>query len=199
MKIILVGATGTIGKAIDQELSQAHEVIRVSKSKSDYLVDLTDEDSIRALFEKVGEYDALVSAAGNVHFGDLADMTSKEYEIGLRDKLMGQVNLVLIGKETIRDGGSFTLTSGVLNEDPIRMGSSAAMVNGALAGFITGASIEMPRGIRLNLVSPTVVEEAWDAYGPFFPGFKAVPTSLVAKAYHKSVAGLQTGQIYRVY
>lgn len=199
MKIVLVGATGTIGKAVDEELSQAHEVIRVSRSKGDHLLDITNEQSIQALFEEIGEFDALVSTVGHVHFGEFSEMTAREYEIGLRNKLMGQVNLVLHGKKYIREGGSFTLTSGILNEDPIRMGSSAAMVNGALAGFVTGASIEMPKGIRLNLVSPNLVEESLEAFGDYFIGFNPVPAALAAKAYHKSVAGLQTGQIYRVF
>ncbi|HFJ9791926.1 TPA: short chain dehydrogenase, partial [Pseudomonas aeruginosa] len=129
MKIILIGASGTLGKGIDKELGERHEIVRVGHSSGDFQVDISDADSIRALFEKTGRFDALVAAVGKVHFGALEEMGEAQYQLGLRDKLMGQVNLVLLGREYANDGGSFTLTSGVLAEQPIRFGSSASMVN----------------------------------------------------------------------
>ncbi|MDF2690948.1 MAG: hypothetical protein K0S29_803, partial [Gammaproteobacteria bacterium] len=96
------------------------------------------------------------------------------------------------------DGGSFTLTSGLLNQDPIKFGSSAGMVNGALEGFVTAAAIEMPRGIRINIVSPTMIKESADSYASYFLGYVPVPASIAAQAYVKSVEGLQTGKTYRV-
>jgi len=198
MRILLIGAHGTIGKAIDNELKDRHEIIRIGRTSGDYQVDITDSQSIHALFEKVGRFDALVSAAGNLHFGPLEEMTEKEYAIGLQDKLMGQVNLLLIGREYANDRGSFTLTSGIVSEDPIRYGSSASMVNSAVDGFVRGAAIELPRGLRVNSVSPNVVVES-PGYAPYFRGFKPVPTAEVALAYAKSVEGAQTGQVYRVW
>lgn len=199
MKIILVGASGTIGKAIEQELKERHEIIRVGRSSGDLHADITDPASIRALFEKAGAFDALISAAGKVHFGALAEMGEAEFAVGLKDKLMGQVNLVLNGREFANDGASFTLTSGVLSHDPIRFGASASMVNGAIDSFVRSAALELPRGMRINSVSPTVVEEALPAYGPYFRGYKAVPAADAALAYAKSVEGAQTGQVYRVW
>ncbi|WP_320157380.1 short chain dehydrogenase, partial [Pseudomonas aeruginosa] len=113
MKIILIGASGTLGKGIDKELGERHEIVRVGHSSGDFQVDISDSDSIRALFEKTGRFDALVAAVGKVHFGALEEMGEAQYQLGLRDKLMGQVNLVLLGREYANDGGSFTLTSGV--------------------------------------------------------------------------------------
>ena len=199
MKIILVGASGTIGKALEQELKERHEIIRVGLSSGDLQADITDPASIRALFEKAGPFDALISAAGKVHFGALAEMGEAEFAVGLKDKLMGQVNLVLIGREFANDGASFTLTSGVLSHDPIRFGASASMVNGAIDSFVRSAALELPRGMRINSVSPTVVEEALPAYGPYFRGYKAVPAAEAALAYAKSAEGAQTGQVYRVW
>ena len=199
MKIILIGASGTLGQAVANELAPRHEIIRVGRNSGDFRVDITDSASIRALFEQVGNFDALISAAGKVHFGALAEMGEAEFAKGLADKLMGQVNLVLIGREFINDGGSFTLTSGVLSDDPIRAGASASMVNGALDSFVKSAAIELPRGLRINSVSPTVIEEALPSYGPFFRGFKAVPAAVAALAYAKSAEGGQTGQVYRVW
>ncbi|AOE84205.1 short chain dehydrogenase [Pseudomonas sp. TCU-HL1] len=199
MKIILVGASGTIGRAIDNELKERHEIIRVGHSSGTLRVNITDSASIRRMFEEAGPFDALISAVGKVHFGALAEMGEAEFAIGLKDKLMGQVNLVLIGREFANDGASFTLTSGVLSDDPIRYGASASLVNGAIDAFVRSAALELPRGMRINSVSPTVIEEALPGYAPFFRGYKAVPAAEAALAYAKSAEGAQTGQTYRVW
>jgi len=199
MRIVVIGAGGTIGKAVVAELAPRHEVIQVGKTRGDYQVDIADLDSIRALFEKTGKVDAIVSTAGNVHFGPLSEMTPELFNIGLKDKLMGQVNLVLAGQQYINDAGSITLTSGILSEDPIRYGSSASMVNGALESFVRAAAIELPRGLRINAVSPTVIEESMESFGPYFRGFEAIPARRAALAYSRSIEGAQTGRIYKVW
>lgn len=198
MKILLIGAGGTIGSAVDKELSQRHEVIRIGRSSGDYQVDISDSASIRKLFEQTGKFDALVCAAGNVTFAPLGDMTEDSFALGLKDKLMGQVNLLLIGREFANDGASFTFTTGVLSHDPIRSGASAALVNGALDSFVRAAAIELPRGLRVNSISPNVLVEAMGKYAPYFRGFKPVPAADVALAYAKSVEGLQTGQTFHI-
>jgi NAD(P)-dependent dehydrogenase (short-subunit alcohol dehydrogenase family) len=198
MKIVVVGATGTIGKFVVAALQDRHEIVKVGSRGGEHQVDIADGNSIRALFKKIGRFDALVSAAGKVHFGDFTAMTEKEMQIGLLNKLMGQVNLVLIGRDHINDKGSFTLTSGLLNHDPIRDGAAASLVNGALDGFVVGAAIEMPRGLRINVVSPGVLTESLPVFGAYFRGFEAVPGKRVADAYVKSVEGLQTGKVISV-
>lgn len=198
MKILLIGAAGTIGSAVDRELTPRHEIIRIGRKSGDFQVDISDSASIRKLFEQTGKFDALICAAGNVNFVPLAEMTGKDFALGLQDKLMGQVNLLLIGREFANDGASFTFTTGVLSHDPIRTGSSAALVNGAIDSFVRAAAIELPRGLRVNSVSPNVLVEAMDSYAPYFRGFKPVPAVDVALAYAKSVEGLQTGQTFHV-
>lgn len=198
MKILLIGASGTVGSAIKAELAQRHEVISIGRSSGDFRVDISDSTSIRTLFEQTGTFDALVCAAGSVNFVPLGDMSEADFELGLRDKLMGQVNLLLIGREYANDGASFTFTSGILNRDPIRTGASAALVNGALDAFVKAAAIELPRGLRVNSVSPTVLVEAMGSYAPYFRGYKPAPGADVALAYAKSVEGLQTGQTFIV-
>ena len=198
MRILIIGGTGTIGSAVVKELSAHHEIIIAAQEHGEVLVDIADSTSIEAMYNKIGKIDAIVATTGKVHFGDLPDMSHAQYMLGLNNKLMGQVNLVLIGLDYLNDGGSFTLTSGILNRDPIRMSSSAAMVNGAVDGFVKAAAIEMPRGLRINAVSPTVVEESMDKYADFFRGFLPVPAAQVALAYAKSVEGAQTGQVYCV-
>ena len=198
MKILVVGASGIIGRAVVAELGARHDIVTAGRSTGDVRIDITDAGSIRAAYAKLGTIDAVVSTAGKVKFAPLADMDDAAYQIGLRDKLMGQVNLVLLGRDHVADGGSFTLTTGVLDSDPIRMGSSASMVNGAVNAFVMAAAIEMPRGQRINVVSPGVITEAMKSYAPFFRGHEPVPAARAALGYAKSVEGAQTGQIYRI-
>ncbi|HWJ76224.1 MAG TPA: short chain dehydrogenase [Kaistia sp.] len=197
MKILLVGASGVLGTAVAQELGARHEIIRAGRSGADVVLDITDANAIRAAFEKVGTVDAIVSAAGKVKFAPLAQMSTEDYGIGLADKLMGQVNLVLIGQRFLSERGSFTLTSGVLSHDPIVAGSSASMVNGAVDSFVRAAAIElMPQ--RINAVSPGVLTESMAGYGPFFRGHEPVPAARAALAFSKSVEGALTGQVFSV-
>ena len=198
MKIIVVGASGTIGSSVVKELSARHEVIKASRTSGDLLCDIESKDSIQKMYEQVKDFDAVISCTGNVHFEDFAAMTDEKYQVGLQSKLMGQVNLVLLGAPLIRDRGSFTLTSGVLSFDPIRSGSSGSMVNAALEGFVKACAIELARGIRINAVSPGLLEESKGAYGSYFQGFEPVPAAKVARAYSKSAEGLQTGKVYDV-
>jgi len=197
-RVLLVGAGGTLGKAVRRALSRRHEIIAASRSGKQR-VDITDSASIRRLFATIGTVDAIACAAGSAHFAPLADMTEASYAIGLRSKLMGQVNLSLIGCEHLADGGSITLISGILGEQPIRTGSSASMVNGAIEAFVRAAAIELPRGIRINAVSPNVFIESWPEYGPYFNGFEPVPAARAALAFVRSIDGGQSGQVYKVY
>lgn len=198
MKILVIGASGTVGQGIVQELEPDHQVIRVGRTRGDYQVDLTSEESVKALFAQTGNVDAVISATGGVHFGPLAQMTSEQFNAGLQDKLLGQVRLVLIGKAFVNPGGSFTLTSGILAQQPIRTGVNATTVNAALEGFVLAAAREL-NGLRINAVSPTVLTEALDSYGPFFKGFESAAANRVALAYRRSVDGIDSGKVYRVW
>ncbi|KTC91105.1 short chain dehydrogenase [Fluoribacter dumoffii] len=198
MKVIVVGGTGTIGKAVCEELSQRNTVVTVGHTSGDFQVDIRDTHSIELLYQAVGKFDAVVSVTGEVYFEALPQFTEEQYAIGLDSKLMGQVRLVLVGLKYINKGGSFTLTSGILSHDPILMGTSASMVNGAIDAFVKSAAIELPHHLRINAVSPSVLTESMNRYAPFFRGFESVPASRVALAFSKSVEGAQTGVIYTV-
>lgn len=198
MKIIVIGASGTIGQAVSEALSHQHDVIRVGRTHGDFQVDITSQSSVESLFENVGQVDAIVSATGNLFFGPLATMTDQDFNHGLQDKLLGQIRLTLTGQHYLNDGGSITLVSGIVAHEPIAQGVNATTVNAGLEGFVRAAACELPRGIRINLISPTVLTESLSAYDSFFPGFDSVPATTVAQAYRRSVEGVQTGRIYTV-
>lgn len=199
MKILLLGANGTIGSAIRKELQSDHEIISAGRSGADIPVDITSPESIKAMYQTVGKVDAVISTPGQVFFGPLVALTPENNEIAIQSKLKGQVNLVLLGLDHMNDQGSFTLTTGITMDDPIKGGASAAMACGAIRAFVQAAAIEMPRGIRINNVSPNVLVESFEKYRLYFPGFEPVLSSRVALAYRKSVEGAQTGQTYQVY
>lgn len=199
MKILLIGATGLLGKAIAKELEGKHEIIRAARHNADVEVDITKPHRIKEMFEQVGKVDAVICAAGNAHFGPLKEITPELNENTIESKLKGQINLILLGMEHVNDGGSFTLTTGVIMDEPIYQGASSAMANGAVKAFVKSAATEAPRGIRINSVSPTVFQESSEELREFFPGFEPVPLSKVALAFRKSVEGVQTGQSYEIY
>lgn len=198
MRVIVIGAAGAVGNCAVEALSARHEVIRVGRSSGDIRADIEDVDSIRAMYREAGKVDAVVSAVGHGHFGAVHEMTSEQFMQGINHKLLPQVNLVLEGFDFINDNGSFTLTSGVLNRDPIPGGSCAAAANGALDGFVLGAAVDMPRGIRINVVSPEVLEVSRQKYEGFFPGHVHVTNEAVGLAYSKAVEGCLTGQVFIV-
>jgi NAD(P)-dependent dehydrogenase (short-subunit alcohol dehydrogenase family) len=198
-RALLIGAEGTLGRAVATELAPRHDLLSAGRTSGELRLDLTDVDSMREALAQAGPLDAVVCAAGNVHFAPLLQMSAEHWRLGLADKLMGQVNLSLLAAEYLRDGGSITLTGGILSDHPIRQGASASLVNGALEAFVRAAAIELPRGIRINLVSPTVLVEAMHAYAPYFRGFEPVPAARAALAYSRSVEGAETGKIHRVY
>ena len=198
MKIVIVGASGTIGSAVSELLAKDHQVIRVGHSQGDAAVDMRDTASIKALFAGLGQFDALVVASGSAAFNALTEMTDEEWQVGLQSKLMGQINLTRAAIPHLSDKGSITLISGILSEEPINWGASVTTINGAIEHFVKAAACELPRGLRINVVSPTVLAESMDKYADFFPGFVPVPAAKVAQAYKKSVLGIQTGQVFRV-
>lgn len=198
MKIIVIGATGTLGRAVVAELGQDNEVISVGLTHGDLQVDLTRDESVEALFAQTGRVDATIATTGSLFFGPLTAMRAEDFASGLNDKLLGQVRLALIGQHYLNDGGSITLTSGIIGSEPIAQGVNATAVNAALEGFVRAAACELPRGLRINVVSPTVLSESVEKYGAFFPGFESVPAARAALAYRRSVYGVQTGRTFTV-
>jgi NAD(P)-dependent dehydrogenase (short-subunit alcohol dehydrogenase family) len=193
MRILIIGATGTIGRAVAEALAAGNEVIPASRHHTAITVDITKPESIRAMYAKVGTVDAVVSAAGGAAFKPLEELADADFAMSLGDKLMGQVNLVRYGFGAVSDGGSFTITSGVMARQPMKGGAAISMVNGALEGFARGAALEAPRRIRINAVSPPWVTETLQAYG--MDTSIGLPAAAVARAYVRSVTGSESGAV----
>lgn len=199
MRILLVGAGGTLGTAVRKALAaRGHEVVGVGRSGGDLVADVTDPEQVARLYAQAGPLDAVAVAAGDAVFRPLSELTSDDFAATFRGKALSQIELVRQGAGHVAPTGSFTLISGILAEQPIPAGSAASAANGAVEAFVRAAAIELPPQ-RINVVSPTVVEESLPVYGPFFPGMAAVPAARAATAYVRSVEGAQTGQVYRVH
>ncbi|MFA7403769.1 MAG: short chain dehydrogenase [Pelobacteraceae bacterium] len=196
MRIILIGGSGTIGREVAKTLAVNHEVVTASRNSGELRVNMGEPASVEAMFQGAGRFDAVVSAAGSAKFGPLDDLEYEDFLFSFRNKLMGQINLVRIGRRYINDNGSFTLTSGVLARDPMPGSSAVSMVNAGLEGFVRAAQLEMERGVRVNVVSPVWVRETLQAMGHKMP--EGMPATLVARAYAASVTGSMRGTVLDV-
>lgn len=197
-KILLIGATGTLGTALHRALAaRGHEILTVGRTAGDLRFDFTDPAQTAAMYEKAGPLDAVVAAAGDVPWKPLAELTPDDHLAAFRGKVLSQIELVRQGIPYVAERGSFTLITGVLAREPVRTGAAASMANGAVEAFVRAAAVEIAPQ-RVNAVSPTVFTEALADYGPFFPGMPPVGLDAVAQAYVRSVEGVQTGQVYEL-
>jgi NAD(P)-dependent dehydrogenase (short-subunit alcohol dehydrogenase family) len=192
MRVMVVGATGMIGRAVADALGARHEVVAVTRTSAPG-VDIADPASVRALYQAVGPVDAVVSVAGTAAWKPLAELGDEDFALSLGNKLMGQVNLVRYGLGALRANGSFTLTSGVLAERPMPGSAAVSLVNAGLEGFARAAALEIGNGRRVNVVSPGWVSETLAKMGMDPKG--GTPARVVAEAYVSSVEGTMNGAV----
>jgi NAD(P)-dependent dehydrogenase (short-subunit alcohol dehydrogenase family) len=193
MRILIVGATGTIGRAVVTALSAGNEIVPVSRKSTAITVDLAEPSSIREMYRSTGKVDAVVCAAGLAKFAPLAQLSDADFRFCLDNKLMGQVNLVRIGFDHVGDRGSFTLTTGILAHSPMPGSAAISLVNAGIEGFVRAAALEAPRGIRVNAVSPPWVSETLQALK--MDPSQGLPAAVVARSYVRSVTGADTGSV----
>lgn len=199
LKVLLIGAGGTLGRAVHTALRErGHEVVTASRKDADVHVDITDPESVRAMYEAVGPVDAVACAAGSVPWRPLGELTTADVRAGLEGKAVSQIELVRQGAARLPAHASYTLITGILAREPLLSGSVASLANGAVEAFVRAAAIELPGRQRINAVSPTVFTESLGVYGDTFAGFDPVPVARAANAYVKSVEGHRTGEIFRV-
>ena len=199
MKILIIGGQGTIGKPVSIHFAKDHKVIVAGRSTGDVKIDIADSASIKKAFETIGKLDAIICIAGEAKWAPFNELSEEDYYIGLKSKLMGQVNLVRIGKDYLKPKGSITLSTGILADDPVVKTTSAAMVNGGIHSFVQAVALEVENGIRVNVVSLGVVQDAYEKYKDYFPGYNPIPMPKVVNAYVRSVLGKKSGEIIRMY
>ncbi len=193
MKILLIGATGTIGSAVADALALRHEVLRVGHSSGEYQVDMGDKASVKALFEHVGSVDAVACTAGIARFGPVDELGDEEFAFSLRHKLMGQVNLVRVGLAHVSGGGSFTLTSGDLSRKPSPGTVAVSMAGAAVEAVARAAALDLEGRYRVNVVSPRWVKETMVAQG--VDPQSGIAAADLARTYVEAVEGSMTGQV----
>jgi len=199
MKIIIIGGNGIIGNKVTSYFNKENKVLKAGRSGGDYTVDITDSNSIKKMFETIGKVDAIICIAGEAKWADFNELTENDYYIGIKSKLMGQVNLVRIGQHHLFPNGSITLTTGILADDPVIKTASASMVNGGIHSFIQAVALEMENGSRVNVVSSGMVEDAYEKYKDYFPGHNPISMNKVINGYVRSVKGKGNGEIIRIY
>jgi NAD(P)-dependent dehydrogenase (short-subunit alcohol dehydrogenase family) len=199
MKLLIIGGKGTIGKKVTSHFANKHEIFIAGRTSGGVKVDIADSMSIKAMFESVGRTDSILCIAGEAKWAPFDSLTEDDYYIGLKSKLMGQVNLVRIGQDYLNAGGSFTLSTGILADYPVVMTTSAAMVNGGIHSFVKAAALELKNEHRINVVSSGLVEDAVEKYEAYFPGHNPIPMKKVINGYVRSVEGKGTGEIIRIY
>jgi nucleoside-diphosphate-sugar epimerase len=202
-RLLLVGAGGVIGRHLHQALQADYDIITAGLDDAGLRMDLTDPASVSAALAGLGTLDAIISAAGRAHFAPLKDVQAaageaSKYALGLQDKLMGQVNLALASRGVLRPGGAIVLTSGTTSTDPIPGGSSLSMVNGALEAWVRAAATEWPDGVRINLVSPSLVQGTPAAALRAFAGWPVITGECVALAYIRCLQSGISGQTLSV-
>jgi NAD(P)-dependent dehydrogenase (short-subunit alcohol dehydrogenase family) len=199
MKILIIGGNGTIGKTVVQNFKNDHEVIIAGRSSGDITVNISDSASIKNMFEQIGVVDAIICIAGEAKWAPFNELSEEDYYIGVKSKLMGQVNLVRIGQEYLSKEGSITLTTGILADDPVVKTASASMVNGGIHSFVQAVALELGNAFRINVVSSGMVEDAYEKYKDYFPGHNPIPMRKVINGYVRSVLGKRTGEVIRIY
>ena len=193
-KVIVVGASGLMGRNICEALGDTVDVVRASRSKSPEQVDISDPASISALFERVGLVDGLICVAGTAPYLPWANITDADWAAGLANKLMGQVNLTRIGAPFVRDGGAIILTSGLLSESPMPGSSIMSTVNAGVNAFVRSAALEIGRGVRVNAVSPGWVAEAMVAMG--MDPSPGMPAADIARVFVGVLGGESNGMTF---
>ncbi|AVN58982.1 short chain dehydrogenase [Mesoplasma florum] len=202
MKVLILGGHGTLGTAIVKELNKSkkeYEIITAGRKSGDIQVDMTSKESIEAMFQKIGNVDHIVNAAGSAAMAPLENLTQEDIKFSLSSKLLGQVNMVLIGSKYLNEKGSITLIAGIIKEEFIKMGTMYALTNGAVASFAKAAAFDVEKDIRINCVSPSVFNESMVEYGEYFKGVKPVPVEKAALAFVNVIESDINGEEIKVY
>ena len=195
-KIIVVGATGRLGRVVVNGLKD-YEVIRAGRSGPDLKIDALDFESVSDLFASVGTFDGLISCIGGTPFKTFEELTMEDFALGLSKKCFSQLNLAKAAIPFLSDNGSITLTSGIIGDEPILAGSCAAAANGALNMSVSTLAAEYAGRLRINVVSPSIIENSVEDYGMLFDGFEPTSEKRIIEAYRRTISAPISGRVLR--
>ena len=194
-KVIVVGATGRLGSVVVGGLKD-YEVIRAGRSGPDLKIDALDFESASAALATIGPFDALISCAGvRAPFKPFEELTMEDSAIGISNKCLSQLNLVKAAIPYLTENGSITLTSGIIGDEPILGGSAAAAANGALNMCVSTLAAEYAGKLRINIVSPSIIENSVEHYGMVFDGFEPTSEKRIVEAYRRTISAPISGRV----
>ncbi|WP_430814777.1 short chain dehydrogenase [Carboxylicivirga sp. RSCT41] len=194
-KLVLVGSTGVIGSKVKELLEAEYEVITVNRSSGDHQLDMADAAATEKLFKKIGGFDALITTSGYGKWGSMDEHSIPDFHDGLNSKLMGQVNMVMIGRKYANPGASFAVSTGILAQHPVKGGLSLGMINAGLEAFVRGAALEM-KNMTINAISPSFAKETMELMG--MDSSAGVPAIEFAKLYKQAIEEGKSGEVYHV-
>ncbi|WP_420553459.1 short chain dehydrogenase [Tenacibaculum aiptasiae] len=194
-KLILVGSTGVIGSKVKELVAKNYEIVTVNRTSGDYQLDMSDENAVEEMFKEIGSFDVLIATSGYGKWGSIEEHTIQDFHDGLNSKLMGQVNLVMIGRKYAKTNAMFVLTSGILAQYPIEGGLSLGIINAGIEAFVRGVALEM-KDKYVNVVSPSFAKETMELMG--IDASSGTPAIEFAKLYLQAIESETSGSIYQV-
>ncbi|PHM71528.1 short chain dehydrogenase [Xenorhabdus sp. KJ12.1] len=205
MKILVIGATGNIGKHIISNIKKYHplladnptelEIIQASRNSPEYSLDVFDNQQLDNFLSKNKMFEAIICAFGKTNWTKPESL--RDYEESIKNKAFGQINVALQALKYIKPGGSITLTSGIVGKIMSPNGSQTAVTNGAIEAFVRSAATEITDA-RINVVSPKLLDESFTNYAKFFPGQETCTGEQIAKGYIRSIYGQETGVVIEI-
>ncbi len=195
-KIVVVGATGRLGRVVVGGLND-YEVVRAGRSGPDLKIDALDFESVSDVFASVGTFDGLISCIGGTPFKTFEELTMEDFALGLSKKCFSQLNLAKAAIPYLTENGSITLTSGIIGDEPILAGSCAAAANGALNTCVSTLAAEYAGKLRINIVSPSIIENSVEDYGMLFDGFEPTSKKRIVEAYRRTISAPISGRVLR--
>jgi NAD(P)-dependent dehydrogenase (short-subunit alcohol dehydrogenase family) len=195
-KIVVVGATGRLGRVVVGGLND-YEVIRAGRSGPDLKIDALNFESVSDVFASIGTFDGLISCIGGTPFKTFEELTMEDFALGLSKKCFSQLNLAKAAIPYLTENGSITLTSGIIGDEPILAGSCAAAANGALNTCVSTLAAEYAGKLRINIVSPSIIENSVEDYGMLFDGFEPTSKKRIVEAYRRTISAPISGKVLR--
>lgn len=190
MRILIIGASGTIGSAVAGELDDSgYVVLGASRRNARFSVDIGDGTSMRSLLERLRAVDALICTVGSGVYVPEADARMRGFDRALEPTVSGQMTLVRESLTHVRE--CIVLTAGMVAQDAEDAMVATPMSDGSLERFVRAAALEFASP-RVNVVAPPLVHETARRLG----AANGVPAGRVAKMYRRVLESDAHGEVF---